>query len=222
MSDESRLLKAVQAIAISPEAAHELALTYRAKAEAAGASDVPHEAACMIARRYARFAGGVGGTTALMGLIPGLGTVVAATGGAVADAAASMKLQVDMTMCIAAVYGYDLRDVDAQHLSFLIAAGSALEKAGENTAIRIGSKAGVRLFRQYLKGAALQAVKAVFRKLGFVFTRKALEKAIPFGVGVVLGAGGNYVLTRFVGKQAIEWFRLDSESGGPQATLGER
>jgi hypothetical protein len=52
------------------------------------------------------------------------------------------------------------------------------------------------MLQQYLKGAALQTVKAFFAKLGVLFTRKALEKAVPFGVGVVLGASGDYALTR--------------------------
>ena len=188
----------------------------------AAASDVRLEASRLLAKRYARWAGAVGGVSGLSGLVPGLGQVVAATGGAVADAAASMKLQVDMTMCIAAVYGYDLGNPDAQHLAFLIAAGSTLEKAGEKAAVKVASKAGVKLLRRHLRGASLQAVKQFFRRLGVVFTRKALEKAIPVGVGVVLGAAGNYALTRFVGEQAIEWFRLDAQTGGSKTTLGAR
>jgi hypothetical protein len=62
-----------------------------------------------------------------------------------------------------------------------------------------------------LKGAALQAVKAFFAKLGVFFSRKALEKALPFGVGVVLGASGDYALTRYVGTQATKWFVLDRD-----------
>ena len=34
--------------------------------------------------------------------------------------------------------------------------------------------------QQYLKGATLIAVKEIFKKVGITFTRKAVEKAIPF------------------------------------------
>jgi hypothetical protein len=44
-----------------------------------------------------------------------------------------------------------------------------------------------------------------------MFTRKALEKALPFGIGVAFGAGGNYALTRYVGAQAKHWFVLDRD-----------
>ena len=68
------------------------------------------------------------------------------------------------------------------------------------------------MLNEYLKGAALQAVKHAFRRVGVTFTRKAVAKAIPFGVGVVIGGGANYGLTRYVGRQAQEWFVIDSKA----------
>ena len=76
--------------------------------------------------------------------------------------------------------------------------------------MRVGSKAGVKMLRQYLQGAAIQAVKQAFKKVGVTFTRKALEKTIPFGVGVVISGTANYWLTRFVGGQARKWFEIDT------------
>jgi hypothetical protein len=72
----------------------------------------------------------VGGASALPSTIPGLGTAISMTGGTVADMTMSMKLQVDMCMCIAAAFSYDVETQDAQYLTFLIASGSVIEKAG--------------------------------------------------------------------------------------------
>ena len=69
------------------------------------------------------------------------------------------------------------------------------------------------MIRQYLKGSALTVVKELFKRVGITFTRKALEKAIPFGVGVAVSATVNYGLTRFVGAAALNWFVLDHEEG---------
>jgi len=215
------LLRAVQAVTISPEEAEALARRYRGKARANGhfgRAEV-EEAAAYIVRRYARLSAGVGGVTGLTGIVPGVGQAVAAGLGGTGDALATMRFQVNMAMCLAALHGYDLTREDARHLAFLIAAGGALERAGEKAVTRVASKAGVKLLRQYLRGASLQVVKQVFRRVGIVFTRKALEKAIPFGIGVVVGAGGNYAMTAFVGRQACEWFRIDAADGGPDATL---
>jgi hypothetical protein len=214
--DGSRLLKFIQKWAISPEDAKEIARKYRQQAE----SKYPSEAAARhqervadkIIARYAKLSAMSGGATALTGVVPGLGTALATLGGGIADTAICMKLQVDMTCCLAEAFGYDLNKQDARELAFLIAAGGALEKAGEEIGVKLASKAGVRLLRQYLKGATLQAIKAFFRRIGIIFTRKALEKALPFGVGVFIGSSANYALTRYVGAQAKEWFVIDRQT----------
>lgn len=120
-----------------------------------------------------------------------------------------MKLQVDMCVCLAAAYDYDMSSEDTRHLAFLVAGGGVVEQAGTEAAVRIGSKAGVRLLRTYLKGAALTAIKEMFKRVGIIFTRKALEKALPFGIGVGVGSTANYALTRYVGAQAMTFFDLD-------------
>ena len=96
----------------------------------------------------------------------------------------------------------------------LLAANATIERAGERRAAGLATKAGVKLLRRPLRGATLQAVKALFREAGVVFARKALEKAIPVGVGVVVGGAGNYWLTNFVGEQIIGWFCIDAETLG--------
>ena len=213
--ESSKLLKLVQATAIAPDTAEGLVSNYRRRARKKYSSGCEREAAEIVAdkiiSRYAGLAAIAGGTTALSGVVPGVGTIVAASGGAMADAAACIKLQVDMVMCMADAYGYDLTEDDARHLSFLIAAGGTIQKAGVDGATRIATAAGVRMLRQYLRGAALQTTKQMFKKVGVVFTRKAVENALPFGVGVVIGSGANYGLTKFVGAQAKKWFILDAQ-----------
>lgn len=209
----SRLMKVVEAIAIEPEDARQLVSGYRRKVRAAhpGMSEGKRQKllAEAIVARYAKLAAISGGTTGLSAIIPGVGTAVAVLGGALGDTAVTLKLQVDMCMCLADVFEHDLTNEDTRHLAFLISLGGSLEKAGAGVGVQIASKAGVKLVRQYLKGATLQLIKELFKKVGLVFTRKAMEKSIPFGVGVVVGAGGNYALVRYVGRQAIEWFVID-------------
>ncbi len=209
----SRLLRIVEAIAISPEDAMSMADEYlsQSKNKYPNDSEWEHQlrAADKIIRRYSEFAMMVGGATGLPGIIPGLGTAVAAVGGATADTAACLKFQVDMCMCLASVFKYDITSEDGRQLAFLIAATGSLQRAGVEAGARVGSQAGVRMLRQYLKGAALQAVKQAFRRVGVTFTRKAIERAIPFGIGVAIGGGANYALTRYVGRQAKQWFIID-------------
>ena len=219
----SRLLSMVRAIAISPADAADIASKYGHQARRdhpkESEADRQDRVAKKIVKRYAALSATVGGASGLAGVVPGIGTAIA-IGGAVADAAISIKFQVDMVMCLAATYGYDLNSADAQNLAMLIAISGSLEKAGVAAGGQFATKAGVRLLRTYLRGAVLQLLKELFKKFGIIFTRKALEKAIPFGIGVALGAGLNYGLTLYVGNQAIQLFRLDREDGGPAVTLG--
>lgn len=216
MSDETSdaLLHAVQAVAITPASAKKVVARLRAQSEKRNPRD-PDSAhqervADHVITRYARLGATTGALTGLSGIIPGPGTAIAIAAGGV-DAVASMKLQVDMCVCMAAAFGHDIEEPDALHLAYYIAAAGTLEQAGKQGA-QIATKAGVNMLRQYLRGALLQALKEIFKKLGLTFTRKALEKALPFGVGVVVGAGGNYALTRYVGAQAKQWFVLDRET----------
>ena len=215
----SRLLRAVEAIAIRDEDALAIAKQYldQSKVRFPTDEDSRHQlrAADKIIGRYSRLAAMVGTASGLPGIVPGLGTAIAVVGGATADSLICMKLQVDMCMCLAAAFKYDISSEDGKHLAFLIAATGAAQRAGVETGARVGSQAGVRMLRQYLRGAALQAVKQAFRRAGITFTQRAVVRAIPFGVGAGIGGAANYWLTRYVGRQAKDWFIIDQDYSGP-------
>ena len=152
----SRLLRAVEVIAISAEDAQAIAKQYldQSKERFPANEDWRHQlrAADKIIGRYSRLAAMVGTTSGLPGIFPGLGTAIAVVGGATADSLICMKLQVDMCMCLAAAFKYDIVSEDGKHLTFLIAATGTAQRAGVETGARVGSQAGVRMLRQYLKG----------------------------------------------------------------------
>lgn len=211
----SLILAAVQAIVIRPEDARALVDKYVSQCRTANpsASERRRQELCAdkIISRYCRLSATSGGAAALAGIVPGLGTAAATLGGGMTDAAVTMKLQVDMCVCLAHNFHWDLDAEDARHLAFLIAAGAALERAGAEAVTLVASEAGVRMLRLYLRGSALLTMKELFKKLGVVFTRKAIEKAIPFGVGVVVSASANYALTSYIGHAAKGWFVIDRD-----------
>lgn len=211
----SRLMKAVQAIAITPKDAKAIVHDYtsQARSKDTNATDgqIKLKVAEKIISRYAKLAATSGGTTALAGVIPGIGTAAAMLGGGSVDMALSVKFQVDMTMCLAFTFKDGLGDEDAIHMSYIIAISSALEKAGSTGATKIASKAGATMVNRYLKGATLAAIKQLFKAMGITFTRSAFTKAIPFGVGVVIGSAAGYGVTKYVGNQARDFFLLDLE-----------
>jgi uncharacterized protein (DUF697 family) len=211
----SFLLKAVEAIAISPESANAIVSQYMTQAKKRNPKAPEHEIQKVVAKkiisRYSKLAATSGGVTALTGVIPGIGTAMAMTGGGMADTTVCLKLQVDMAMCLASTFGWDLGAEDARHLSLIIAIGGSLEKFGVEAGTSIATKAGVGMVRQYLKGGTLLVIKQMLARLGITFTRKALVEAIPFGVGVAINSSANYALTRYVGSTAVKWFLIDHE-----------
>ncbi len=210
----SRLLQVVETITITPEDVTAIVDGYMSQCRKRYPRDsmwrLKSRVADMIIQRYSRYAMVVGGATGIPGILPGFGSIAAAAGSALADAAVSMKLQADMCMCLAQLYGRDISTDEDRYLTFLIAATGRVQREGDEDEVRVGSEAGVDILRSYLRGAALQAVKQAFRKVGVTFTRRALAKAIPFGIGVVIGGGTNYALTRYVGREAKQWFIIDS------------
>ncbi|MFC0386812.1 hypothetical protein [Muricoccus vinaceus] len=211
--DGGLLLKTLQTVAISPQNAMKAVAKYKKAAQKVNpqlsGAEIEKIVARKIIHRYARYASMSGGVTALPGVMPGVGTLVGMLGGGATDLTICMKLQVDMTMMLAANYGWDLDDQDALHMTLLIAVMGGLEKLGVGGGAPLASKAGVKMLNMYLKGAALQTVKQFLKKFGVNFTRKAAEKAIPGGVGVALSAGMNYGMTKYVGHQAVRCFTIE-------------
>ena len=111
-------------------------------------------------------------------------------------------------MALATVYGHDIEIEEEKRICLIIAGLGAANKAAKKGGEKLGTKAFARMLREKLKGATLVAVKAAFRKVGITFTRKTVEKAIPFGVGAVIGFGANKALTKYVGKKAKDFFSV--------------
>lgn len=206
--ETSRLQKAVEAIAITPEAATELVSGYRATFEAKF-ERVPESLAdkrriaTKIIGRYSALSGATGAVTALPSVIPGIGTAVAVLGGGLTDIAVSLKLQIDMCMCLVEVYQAELSSEDKKHLAFVLALAGSVEQmaaAGGRAAVK---KIAEKLVYQYLRGPALITIKQLFKRVSITFTQKAMAKAAPVGIGVVFSSSTNYVLTTVVGKVAV-------------------
>lgn len=73
----------------------------------------------------------------------------------------------------------------------------------------VSARAFTKLVRQCLKGTTLRTVKEFFKKAGLTFTRKSLEKAIPFGIGAVVGFTSNKCMTQYIGDRACSFFAED-------------
>ncbi len=134
--------------------------------------------------------GAVGAITSGAAIIPGLGTLVSLTFGVAADIGVTFKLQAELVLEIASVYGRKLTPAEKRNAVLLVTglsagANQALRKAGE----QIAEKAGERL------------------------AQKSIAKAIPI-LGVAASAGTNILFTYVIGQRARAYFSLGPEAVG--------
>lgn len=213
IQDKPAILKAIELILAKPEnikkEVDSLLLKFKNKHTKKTQEEIQKLVINKIISNYSYYSAFTGGTTALTGVIPGIGTIAAVFGGATADAAISMKYQIEMTMALATVYGHDILIEEEKRLCMLIAGLGALTESTKQGVNNIGSKAFINLVRENLKGSTLIAVKEIFKKIGITFTRKALEKSIPFGVGVIVGFSANKLLSLYVASKAVDFFNAE-------------
>lgn len=155
---------------------------------------------------YSTRAGLSGGATAIVGIVPGMGTVVKLFGGTTADIALCLKYQVEMSMALADLYGHDI-ETEADRKRFYIIAGLSTinmeaVKQGSDQAANIFS----RMVQRYLQQATAETIRILFRKVSITLSKKALQKAIPFGIGAVIGFSSNKALTWMVGQRVKTYF----------------
>ncbi|MBF0403114.1 SNF2-related protein [Candidatus Magnetominusculus xianensis] len=247
--EECPLFKTVKAVIMTTESVRKMVKKYRDRYDCYDSSTSALKANIAIADkivgRYSNLAALVGSVTALPSVAPGIGTVIAITGGMAVDVVTAMKFQVDMCLCLCETFGFDVSAEEAVNLAFLLAAAGTLEKSGinigaacenkstmnllksnlkgaalqifgANIGVKIASDAGVNMMHHYLRGAALHVIKDLFNRIGTHFTRRSIEKSLPYGLGIVIGGTLNYALTKYVGVQAKNWFVIE------YATRGQR
>ncbi|CAA6817149.1 MAG: Unknown protein, partial [uncultured Thiotrichaceae bacterium] len=169
-NDKPALLKAVELVLADPavivKETAAISVQFREKYRGKKAEgDIADMIAEKVISNYSYYAAIVGGTTALTGVVPGIGTVVAAFGGATADAALSMKYQVEMTMAIAAVYGHDITLEEEKRVCLIVAGLGAITQPSKGGKA-IDSKTFSKMARQALQSATRQVVQEVFTKVG--------------------------------------------------------
>jgi uncharacterized protein (DUF697 family) len=130
-------------------------------------------------------AGAVGAVTSGTATIPGMGTVATLVFGVAADLRMTYKIQSELVLEIAAIYGREISLNDKRYIVALVTGMSA----GANQLVR---KAGAELAAQASERLA----------------QRALAKSIPV-LGVAASAGVNILSTYVIGRRAQAYFSQD-------------
>ncbi len=141
-----------------------------------------------LVKRKVQQTAAVGAAAAGSGLVPGIGTIAALTVGTLADLSATIRLQTELVLEIAAAHERTLSPEEKQRAVLLVAGLTA----GGN---RLVARGGARL--------SLQLTER--------FAQRWLARAVPFA-GVAAAAGMNALSTYLIGRRADAYF-----AGGPEA-----
>jgi hypothetical protein len=215
MSDEQgkKLLTAVERILAGDASIRAVVASCEATVKTADPAlkgDALREAvADELVRQYSNRAAIAGGASALPGLIPGWGSLVAAVGGTFAELTLLLKWEVEMALALSHLYGFDIGQPAERQLAFLAASVGTYDATGKSffgDVMRLEGTAIWNYGPRRVAGAVIQAMAL----LAGMYLWRGFIKAIPF-VGIAVGTSVNKVLTQKVGAKCVKDLRTRRE-----------
>lgn len=175
-------------------------------------TDSADQLADRLIRRYAKDLAVTGAVTGGAAASPVAGMAVAAAS-AGADAAFNVSRLGEMIMALGIIYGHEALSIEERRTAVLavmgIADGAAVGMTG--LAARAGARGGARVLQRLpAAGSTVASGAGVGRKaMAKMANTKgpwSLTSLIPYGIGAGVGAAGNALLARAVGRGAKEYF----------------
>jgi hypothetical protein len=176
----------------------------RARERDLGGEGATREAAAEeVVRHFSTRTAITGGLAAAPSLIPGVGSLVAAVGGTLADIGMVLKYEVEMALVLSHLYGFDITRPAERQIAFLLASVSTYdEQSGGNFVTEVARAGGDALWN-YAPREVSKMLLSVMTKLALLkLSRGLLARALPV-VGIAVGSTMNRVLTRRVGARCI-------------------
>jgi hypothetical protein len=143
-----------------------------------------------------------GAATGGIAAVPGAGTFAALATG-VGDGTFFLTATASHVLAVASVHGIRIENYERQRaLLLMVLAGGGM--AGGMT--RAAGRTGAHLGARGVQAVPMEAIRRINRVLGTHFITKygtkrgiiVLGRAAPFGIGVAIGGGGNFVMARGV------------------------
>ena len=156
-----------------------------------------------LVRHYANSAALSGGATALPALFPGLGSLLALTGGTLLDVALTLKFEVEMALALCWNGGFDIRQERERTLAFLLASVLTHDESTGTSFVADVLEAEGQALWNYAPRQLPKILAQVLARLALRSAAKGLARALPF-VGIAVGASLNLTLTTRTGRRMVE------------------
>ncbi|MFA5624687.1 MAG: EcsC family protein [Bradymonadales bacterium] len=158
------------------------------------------KAAARIIAYYSNLSASSGVVTTLPSLVPGIGALFTIFGGGIMDAVMVLKCEVEMALCLASLYGYDIEE-DAERTRAFLMTSAALEgtKASESRSESLLRVVDLAV-NEYSTRQLSKMMLKIIGRAGLTMSSKRLLRLMPV-VGMAVGGGVNKVLTQRTGKR---------------------
>jgi hypothetical protein len=178
----------------------------------------PDDLARKLVRSTRRRVAATGAASGAAAIAPGLGTLIS-LGASTGQSLYALEQETELVMAIALLYGHELLDSDERLLEALVVVGIAggAVKLRENVLVAGGERISIAAFRRlphaWLLRAGGHVLNALLGKLATQRLAASVARAAPLAVGVVVGAGFDWVAVTALGRSAVRYYGR----GGPAA-----
>lgn len=164
-------------------------------------------------RVYSRELGTMGAAAGAAAATPVVGTAASLSTAAAELGWFTLRAS-DLILAIAAVHGHTQPSVEERRawvlsiLAFGDSAASTFTKLAGEAGKGLGAKATARIPAEVLQGMNRSFGRTIVTKYGTRRGAIALGRALPLGIGAVIGGSANYALARAIARQADSFFAL--------------
>jgi hypothetical protein len=199
----SALLKALERAVNTPA---EVVLNYVEQSRRSHPGATPAELCAVLDRRYLATVTASGASSGAAAAAPGVGTAISlALAGA--DAFAFIGASALLALSYAEIHRLAIEDLERRRTLVLAV---VLGDSGIAAVTKVAERTGRHLGRTVVASVPMTTIRQVNRVLGRNFITKygtkqgilVLGKSIPFGIGLLIGAGGNHLFGRATVKAA--------------------
>ena len=164
---------------------------------------------------YSDRAGISGGMAGLPSMIPGIGIAIGLVGASAVDIVLMLKFEIEMSLCLCHLAGFDIDDERDRQLAYTLATVSSYDiMTNHDQAAASKSIIGAAFWDYSLRELSKHMIAMIAGILCMHFS-KGLVRALPF-VGVVVGASFNKIMTKRAGICCLDalWLRRHLISKG--------
>lgn len=166
-----------------------------------------------IIEHYSNYAGLTGGVASLPSMFPGLGSFLALVGTSAADVICMLKFEVEMTLCLCHLAGFNIENERDRQLAFTLASVSSYDVlASDNKALDAASLIGAAFWDYSMRQLGKYLLTIIGRMICINISRtlilKNVMRAVPV-IGVFVGTSVNKIMTHRTGVYSLDalWAR---------------